>query len=106
VLAAHLSPASDAEGTRALWCALRAELRMAPPLTVGDLALDGRDLIRMGMKPGPHFRELLDGLLRRVLEDPSLNTRDALAALVRERLAAGAPEAAGDGPDPHAEDAE
>ncbi|MGD2069795.1 MAG: CCA tRNA nucleotidyltransferase, partial [Gemmatimonadota bacterium] len=42
---------------------LRAAIRRLPPLAVGDLALDGRDLIRMGLKPGPRFGQILDALL-------------------------------------------
>jgi hypothetical protein len=67
-----------------IWRALRTELRRSPPLAVSDLALGGRDLLRMGMKPGPHFRAVLARLLDRVLEDPSLNRPDTLAGLVLE----------------------
>jgi tRNA nucleotidyltransferase (CCA-adding enzyme) len=88
----------DLSRTRALWSALRRELASKPPLAVGDLALDGRDLIRMGMKPGPHFRDVLDGLLERVLEDPSLNDPDRLAELVRKRLEEGGDAQEGSGP--------
>jgi tRNA nucleotidyltransferase/poly(A) polymerase len=91
VLARHGEEHHEAR-TRALWSALRRELGAQPPLTVGDLALDGRDLIRMGMKPGPHFRGVLESLLDRVLEDPSLNVFDRLAELVREDPADGGAE--------------
>jgi tRNA nucleotidyltransferase (CCA-adding enzyme) len=65
----------------ASWRALRRELRARPPLTVGDLAVDGSDLIRSGLKPGPRFGRILDGLLERVLEDPSANQRETLLEL-------------------------
>lgn len=65
------------------WRALRGELRRGPALAVGDLALGGRDLIRMGLKPGPWFGRILDVLLERVLDDPSLNDRETLAELAR-----------------------
>lgn len=64
---------------------LRDELASDPALSVGDLAIGGRDLIALGMKPGPHFGDLLDALLDLVLEDPALNTRDALLAEVERR---------------------
>jgi len=72
-------------GTRAVtsWRALRAELRRDPPLSQADLALDGDDLIRMGLDPGPRFGEILRGLLDRVLEDPELNEPERLRELVR-----------------------
>ncbi len=65
---------------------LRALIREGVPLKIQDLAVDGRDLIGMGLKPGPHFGELLSFLMERVLDDPSLNRRDRLLALVQERL--------------------
>lgn len=76
-----------------------------PPLTVGDLAIGGRDLIRLGLKPGPHFGDLLDGVLECVLEDPALNTPDALLAEVERRMATRSEsgddrEAGGGGSDP------
>jgi tRNA nucleotidyltransferase (CCA-adding enzyme) len=75
-------------GIRRIWCALRRELGRRPPLTLADLALDGRDLIRLGMKPGPAFKAVLEGLLDRVLVDPSLNAPDPLASLVPEVVGA------------------
>ncbi len=69
----------------------RETLAGGPPLRVGDLAIGGRDLIRLGLKPGPRFGDLLEALLDRVLENPSLNTRDALIAEVTRR--GGLPEA-------------
>ncbi|MGD2122319.1 MAG: CCA tRNA nucleotidyltransferase [Gemmatimonadota bacterium] len=67
--------------------AFRREKRSGTPLRITDLALDGRDLIAMGFKPGPRFGEILDGLMERVLEDPSLNTKEQLVELVREARA-------------------
>ncbi len=57
---------------------LRELARSGAPLSVGELALSGRDLIRLGHRPGPYFGDLLDHLLTRVLEDPSRNTLEAL----------------------------
>ena len=64
--------------------ALRAVLSARPALAVTDLAIGGKDLIRLGMKPGPGFGRVLEGLLGRVLADPSLNERDRLLEIVRE----------------------
>ncbi|HZD04899.1 MAG TPA: CCA tRNA nucleotidyltransferase [Longimicrobiales bacterium] len=61
---------------------LRKELASGAPLAVGELALDGRDLIRMGLRPGPVFGEILNALLERVLDDPGLNRREVLAEMV------------------------
>ena len=78
---------TDAAGT---WRSFRRELRQAPPLAVSDLTVDGNDLIRAGLRPGPSFGKILDELLERVLEDPSLNRRDGLLAMATE-LATNAP---------------
>jgi hypothetical protein len=61
---------------------LRDQLRRRPPLRVEELALNGRDLIALGLKPSPRFGEILDHLMDEVLEDPNLNTRESLLELV------------------------
>lgn len=43
-----------------------------------DLALNGRDLIHMGMQPGKQLGAVLDGLFELVLEHPEWNTRERL----------------------------
>lgn len=46
-----------------------------------DLAVNGRDLIELGMKPGKELGEVLDALFERVLDEPELNTRESLLEL-------------------------
>jgi tRNA nucleotidyltransferase (CCA-adding enzyme) len=75
------------------WRRARDVLRERPALTVPDLALDGRGLIGLGLRPGPAFGDILDELLDSVLEDPELNER---ATLETRALAIVAREAAGD----------
>jgi tRNA nucleotidyltransferase (CCA-adding enzyme) len=59
-------------------------------LTVGDLAVNGADVMAvLGCEPGPKVGRILNDLLEQVIEAPELNTRDALLALVRERNAGG-----------------
>ncbi len=48
--------------------------------TVKDLALNGRDLMQMGMQPGPAMREVLELLLAEVQDERLPNTPSALAA--------------------------
>lgn len=57
---------------------LRSTARSGVPLTVRELAFSGRDLIRLGLAPGPAFGDLLRHLLDRTLGDPSLNEPAAL----------------------------
>lgn len=53
-------------------------------VTVKDLAISGNDLIAEGMPPGRQIGETLSALLDRVLDDPSLNTREILLKLYKE----------------------
>ena len=66
----------------AAWRRARAVLAAAPALSVAELRFDGRDLIRMGLRPGPDFGRILDDLLDFVLEDPARNRADVLEGRV------------------------
>ena len=51
-----------------------------PAFTVKDLRLNGRDLMAMGMQPGPAMKTVLETLLAEVQEETLLNEHAALAA--------------------------
>jgi tRNA nucleotidyltransferase (CCA-adding enzyme) len=56
-------------------------------LQVKDLALDGADVMRiLGIPPSRRVGQILEWLLERVLDDPSLNTREKLEELLRSEL--------------------
>lgn len=56
-------------------------------LSLGDLALDGHDIMRaLDLEPGPVVGQILRHLLDRVLDTPSLNERGKLEALAQEYL--------------------
>ncbi|HXY31730.1 MAG TPA: hypothetical protein VEI06_13550 [Gemmatimonadaceae bacterium] len=55
------------------------------PVDVGDLAVDGDDLITAGVPAGPKVGRTLHLLLDQVIEDPSRNTVDWLLAYVRSQ---------------------
>ena len=74
------------ERVTARWRAIRGELAGHPPLTVNELALDGRSLIAMGLRPSPRFGEILAHLLDLVLEDPTRNEQKQLVAYVEKYL--------------------
>lgn len=71
-----------------LWRRLRAIERSGSPMEVGELAFSGRDLIRRGYRPGPHFGEVLRHLLDRVIEDPVRNEPEWLASEAESWLSA------------------
>ncbi|MFI5214593.1 MAG: CCA tRNA nucleotidyltransferase [Gemmatimonadales bacterium] len=56
------------------------QLKAKAPLSIGDLAVTGEDLKAAGIPAGPRMGEVLRALLDAVLEEPSLNTREALLA--------------------------
>jgi tRNA nucleotidyltransferase (CCA-adding enzyme) len=57
--------------------------RRGDPLTRSDLAISGSDLQSLGAS-GPEIGRILATLLDRVLQEPSLNTRERLLAIARE----------------------
>lgn len=65
---------------------LTSELkRMAGP-TYGKLAVTGDDLKALGIGPGPSMGRILKELTELVIDDPSINTKEALLAEARKRL--------------------
>jgi tRNA nucleotidyltransferase (CCA-adding enzyme) len=59
-------------------------LRSRPPLSIGDLALDGgKVMTTLGVSPGRVVGDALKHLLDRVIEDPSMNTSAALESELR-----------------------
>jgi tRNA nucleotidyltransferase/poly(A) polymerase len=51
---------------------------------LGDLAIDGTDLLELGYREGPELGAVLRRLLDEVVEDPDRNTRDSLLGLAAE----------------------
>ncbi len=50
------------------------------------LAVDGNDLIRIGLSPGKELGGILKALHEKVLDDPALNAKDTLLQLAKEML--------------------
>lgn len=50
--------------------------------TVKDLKVNGSDLIKLGIKPGKEIGQILEKLLEEVIERPTMNTKEALMAIV------------------------
>jgi len=63
---------------------MTALLSQTPALSVDKLALRGDDIgLILGIPPGPRIGEASRFLLEKVLENPSLNSREALSQLLR-----------------------
>ena len=66
------------------WRRHKRAIRIAynDPLTVADLALDGSDLEKLGVK-GPAVGNILRKLLEAVINDPRKNTHDQLLTMAK-----------------------
>jgi tRNA nucleotidyltransferase (CCA-adding enzyme) len=74
--------APSASAMRSLYRrAWRAAFR--DPVEIGDLAVDGADLMKAGIPAGPRVGAMLRALLDWVLEDPARNSADLLLARAR-----------------------
>lgn len=71
-------------GSLPRWAVAAREIsRRGDPISRDALAIRGEDLRAIGIEPGPRMGAVLDRLLDRVIEDPSLNTRERLLDLAR-----------------------
>lgn len=59
-------------------------LRLGQCTSVKELAVNGRDLIVAGIRPGRVMGEILDQLLAEVLENPEMNVKDRLLERARK----------------------
>jgi len=62
------------------------EAERASPHRLRDLAVGGDELIELGLEPGPALGRILQELLEAVVDDPELNTREALLARAKVHL--------------------
>lgn len=53
-------------------------------VTVKDLAVDGRDLMEIGVSQGPELGRVLNELLQMVMDEPALNKKEVLIEKARE----------------------
>lgn len=56
------------------------------PLSVKDLAVNGNDLIGLGLKPGPLFGKFLNNALELVLEQPEQNQKEILIEFAKKEF--------------------
>ncbi len=84
--------AKDGESARALaftWGRVHSELLRGSPLGLTDLAVDGTDLLEMGLPRGPLVGLMLEELLAQVLEAPEANERQELLRRAQELIRLG-----------------
>jgi tRNA nucleotidyltransferase (CCA-adding enzyme) len=88
------------EGQRALvftWRRVHEALMSGAPFTTAGLAVDGNDLLALGVPRGPLVGLLLEELLAQVLEAPDRNEREALLESARELIELGGLDRLNDG---------
>jgi tRNA nucleotidyltransferase/poly(A) polymerase len=71
------------------WRRVHEEIVEHAPVSVAQLAVDGTDLLAMGLPKGPLVGLMLDELLAQVIESPERNDRDVLLESVRELIELG-----------------
>lgn len=72
------------EAIRQMRARVQAALAKGRPFARSDLAVSGRDLMELGIAPGPELGRVLDRLLEAVIDNPGLNEREKLLALARQ----------------------
>lgn len=72
------------------WRRVHDELLAGAPIALSDLAVDGDDLLALGLPRGPLIGLMLEELHAQVLEDPARNERETLLAEARELIELGA----------------
>ena len=90
---AGVRAAGASESERVLlhtWRRVHDELVSGAPVDLSDLAVDGNDLIELGLPSGPLVGLMLEELSAQVIEDPSRNERETLLAEARELIDLGA----------------
>ena len=65
---------------------LREILQEKPPISLKDLAVNGKDLIELGYKEGKKIGQVLKELLNLVLDKPALNQKKILLIRVKNSL--------------------
>jgi len=84
--------AGSADSKRALayaWRRVHGEMVEGAAVSIGQLAVDGTDLLELGLPRGPLVGLMLDELLAQVIESPDRNEREALLESARELIELG-----------------
>jgi len=76
-------PNSDVESRLGEFVMRATTIAYRDPIELADLAIDGEDLSKAGIPPGPALGKTLQTLLQHVIENPNANTREALLALAK-----------------------
>ncbi|MDD4775090.1 MAG: HD domain-containing protein [Syntrophomonas sp.] len=84
------APPFDGSALAAMKDGISQIIATRPPMYIKDLAIDGDDLIALGIQQGPGIGQILHQLLELVLQEPDMNQAEILLAKAAEFLSAGA----------------
>jgi tRNA nucleotidyltransferase (CCA-adding enzyme) len=79
-------PPYDFEDVVLLKNELKRIIETKEPISVKQLAINGHDLITLGIKPSKEMGKILDELLQFVIEHPEANTKENLLEIVSWKL--------------------
>lgn len=77
-------PPFDFENVVLLKNELKRIIEFKEPIAVNQLAINGHDLIKLGIKPGKRMGEILNELLGLVMDKPEMNTKEQLLKIVNK----------------------
>ncbi|MFC1573001.1 CCA tRNA nucleotidyltransferase [Candidatus Eisenbacteria bacterium] len=88
-MAGNKRKSSDTRPLQALLSRVDEVIAKDTALSVKDLAIGGRELMELGLAEGPGIGRILRALLEKVLDDPDVNTPEALLDEARALLESG-----------------
>lgn len=65
-------------------CKVESILALKECYTINELKVNGKDLIKLGIRPGKKIGEILEYLLSKVIEDNSINDKEKLIKIVEK----------------------
>ena len=79
-------PPFDFENVVLLKNELKRIIETKEPIAVNQLAINGYDLIELGVKPGKRMGEIINELLLLVMDKPEMNTKDQLLPIAISKI--------------------
>ncbi|PIR25120.1 MAG: hypothetical protein COV43_06850 [Deltaproteobacteria bacterium CG11_big_fil_rev_8_21_14_0_20_42_23] len=78
---------NSVNGVKRLRVKIREELEKQNAFGLKDLAINGQDLMQLGIPAGPQLGKVMKHLLELVIDEPDLNTKESLLALAKNIVA-------------------
>jgi len=79
-------PPYDFENVVLLKNELKRIIETKEPIAINQLAINGHDLIELGIKPGKRMGKILNELLQLAMDKPEMNTKDQLLSIAISKI--------------------